>query len=149
MYSLCRCDKHHDLNQLGEGRVPFSLQLTVTREGNGKPEWGFKARTWRRELCRSCGGVLLTGLLNPKAHAACFSIHPRTSFPEEVPPTVSWALGHQPLIKNIPQKVAYRQSSEDIFSLMSPLPNDPSLCQVSKHQIISLSFSLFSIYRVQ
>lgn len=57
-----------------------------------------------RIWCRSCKGVLLTGLLSI-ACSVCFPIEARMIRPEVAPPIIGWALPHQSLIKNMPYRL--------------------------------------------
>jgi hypothetical protein len=49
------------------------------------------------------GGLLLTGLLS-MACLVCFLLEPRTTSPGVAPPTVSWTIPHQSLIKKMPYR---------------------------------------------
>lgn len=71
--------------------------------------------------------MCLTGLLL-MTHSACFLIQPRTTCLGMAPPTVGWALPHQPLIKkkNVPTDLPMGQydggtilSSEFLFPEIS------------------------------
>ena len=86
--------KNHDQKQLGEERVysaSASPALFITKGHQGRSS--HRSGTWRQELCKGHGGVLLTALL-PMACSASFLIELRTTSPGVAPPAVVETLHH-------------------------------------------------------
>lgn len=75
----------------------FIIEGSQDRESN-------RAGAQRQELMQSPWKVLLAGLL-PKTFSACFLIESRTTSQGMAPPTMSWALTHQSLIKKMPSSL--------------------------------------------
>lgn len=72
-------------------------------------------------------GVLPTDLLC-LACSAWFFTHARTSTTGVVPPIVCWTLSHQPLVKKMPHRLAYRPGLwRQVFN-DSFLSDDSNLC---------------------
>jgi hypothetical protein len=90
----------------GEERVVW-LTLTYhcapSKEVRTRAQTGQECR--RMKLCRSHGGVLLTGLLL-MTFSACFLIEPRTTSTRMAPPILSCVLPHQQLIKKMHYRLA-------------------------------------------
>ena len=97
--------KHHVQKQLGEERVyvPHSsfIQQFVTKSNEGR-NWSWTG-TWRQEL-----------MWRPQRSAAywlapndllCLLTELRTVSPGIEPPTMSWALPHQSIIKKMPHRL--------------------------------------------
>lgn len=92
---------------------------------------------WRRVH----GGVLLNALLS-MACLACFLTMPRTST-EVAPPTVTWALIHQPSIKKLHCRLAYWSSLWGYFLNWAPLLQWPCLV-ASWHKTSQRGYHHFS-----
>ena len=61
-----------------------------------------------RSLEARCGGALLADLLVLQGYSACFIYTPRTTSPDLVTPTISWALLHLSLTKKNHHKLSHR-----------------------------------------
>jgi len=101
-----QCAHRHKINkskkQVGEERVYSAFASPVLFIVKGSQDKNpSRVGTWRRELCRDQGGVLLTGLFL-LACSARFLREPRTTSPEMPPPTIGWALPHWSLIEKVP-----------------------------------------------
>jgi hypothetical protein len=85
-----------------------------------------QGRNWGRDH----GRMLHTGLLS-LACSLCFLIHPRTTCPGLIPPTVAWALPHQSLILKMSHRLACRPNwLQHFLNWGSLFPSDSSLHQV-------------------
>jgi hypothetical protein len=67
----------------------------------------------------------VTYWLLPMACSACFLIEPRTTDLVMALPVVGWALLYQPLIKDMPYRLAYRQILGGLFLIEVSLPQWP------------------------
>lgn len=107
-----------DLNQRGEERVYFGLQLTVHRWG--KP---------RQEESRDCGGTPLSGWVHYP-----FST-PRPTCLGMAPPAVGLALRHKSQSRKCPIDIPTGQFDGGTTpQLRLPLLGNPSLCQADKKE---------------
>jgi hypothetical protein len=78
--------------------------------------------TWRQELIDGGHGGVLLSLL---------SYRPQDHSPGVAPPTMSWALPHQSLVKKMSYRLAYNLNLWRYFLNRGfPLSDDSTLCQV-------------------
>lgn len=79
-----------------------SVLVARRKEGSGE------AQVWREPGGRSWGGG---------CEGCCFPVEPSTTCPGVAPPTVGWALPHEPLIKNCPTSLLTAPSYGGVFSV--------------------------------
>jgi hypothetical protein len=83
----------------GNNLCGLYLHITVPHQSNQERDSNM-AENWRQDWYRQHGRVLLTSLLITVS-SACFLKEPRKEG-RKAPPTISWSLFHQSLIKNLP-----------------------------------------------
>lgn len=99
--------KHHDLKQLGEERLYFSLQFHIMGYLRREQDRSSKQESWGRYWSINYKRILLTGLLF-MTWSACFFLAPRTTSPQVAQPTKAYALSYQLSTKKMLPRLTQR-----------------------------------------
>jgi len=113
-------------NQVGEKGVYSVYTSTLLFITKGSQDWN-SSRSGSRSWCRNHGKMLFTGFLT-LACSACFLLEPKTTRPEMVPPTMSYAFPSWSLIEKMPYSwISWRHFLKGGYFLY----DNSSLCNVN------------------